>query len=227
MKKEVHSLSEKEVQRLIADYPWLLNLEYEIIPELKNNGMEYLVSDNKRVDLILRDGKSGRPVIVEFKAGPFYRENIGQILEYKARIIQELINEDSSLKDLFGQRLLTPILILVVSECDAEARLACNLSNIDIYEYDKIINEIAVPENKKSLEDFNNILAKGEIPITVDRTNFVDGIYRELKDFLDEEGLKEGWKNYKAPAGEYFYNINHLFINKELFKKLRMFKKIY
>lgn len=49
--------------------------------------MEYSLSYNKRADLIIRDRVSGRPIIVEFKAVPFYRESIGQILEYKARVI--------------------------------------------------------------------------------------------------------------------------------------------
>ena len=35
MKKRVSDLSEREVQKLIADYPWLLNIDYEKIWSLK------------------------------------------------------------------------------------------------------------------------------------------------------------------------------------------------
>lgn len=149
MDKSVINLSEKEVQALIADYPWLLNLDYERVPQLKNKGMEYVLSDSKRADLILRDRKTERPVIVEFKAVPFYRENIGQILEYRARVVNEYTNEDSLLKEIFGEKLFAPILILVVPECTTEARLACNMSNIEIYEYNKTVPEIIVPEKGK------------------------------------------------------------------------------
>ena len=33
MDRDVLELSEKEVQTFIADYPWLLNFDYEKIPE--------------------------------------------------------------------------------------------------------------------------------------------------------------------------------------------------
>ena len=58
MDKSVMELSEKEVQQFIADYPWLLNFNYERVPQLKNKGMEYILSDSKRADLILRDRNS-------------------------------------------------------------------------------------------------------------------------------------------------------------------------
>lgn len=42
MKNEVLNLTEKQVQEFIADYPWLLNFDYERVPGLKNKGMERL-----------------------------------------------------------------------------------------------------------------------------------------------------------------------------------------
>lgn len=42
MDKDIMDLKESEVQSFIADYPWLLNFDYEKIPSLKNKGMEYL-----------------------------------------------------------------------------------------------------------------------------------------------------------------------------------------
>lgn len=137
MSDNVSDLMESQVQELIADYPWLLNIDYEVVPEFKNKGMEYRLSGGKRADIILRDRISGRPVIVEFKKVDFYRENIGQILEYKARVISESTNQKSLLKDIFEDKIFSPILILVVQNCDAESRLICNLSGIEIYEYEK------------------------------------------------------------------------------------------
>lgn len=164
MEKDVIDLNEREVQNLIADFPWLLNLDYEKVPQLKNKGMEYKLSQKKRTDLILRDRRSGRPVIVEFKAVPFYRENIGQILEYRARIINEYSNDTSILREVFGDKIFCPVMILVVPDCTAEARLACNLSGIDIYEYDKTVSKFIVPEKRKSLEEFIKSVDCGDIP---------------------------------------------------------------
>ncbi|MDD2497869.1 MAG: hypothetical protein PHY90_07055 [Desulfitobacteriaceae bacterium] len=218
MSKSVMELSEKQVQEFIADFPWLLNLDYETIPELKNKGMEYGLYANKRADLLLRDRKTGRLVIVEFKKVEFNRENVGQILEYRTRIINEYINKDTDLKDIFGTMLLTPILILVVPNCTAEARLTCNLSGVEIYEYDKTVPEIIVPEKRKALESLISEMKKDIIPFDEDRCEKVDGIYKEIRELLEEEDLLEaGWTTYKRPKGEYFDNIAHVFVNKWLF----------
>ena len=219
MDRDVLELSEKEVQTFIADYPWLLNFDYEKIPELKNKGMEYILSDSKRSDLILRDKKSGRPVIVEFKAVPFYRENIGQILEYKARIINEYTSDDSILKEIFEDKMFAPILLLVVPECTAEARLACNLSNIDIYEYNKTITEIIVPEKRKTLDEFIEAYKNDDIPLSNARDEYVNNIYEKIREVMEEENVLYGWENYKPAKAEYLEVLNHLFINKTLFDK--------
>ncbi len=102
-------LKEKDIQNLIADFPWLLNLNYSTIPELPNKGMEYTTTSSKRIDLILRDTITNRPVLVEFKATEFNRENIGQLLEYRARVLSELTSNSSRFKDIFGNMLASPI----------------------------------------------------------------------------------------------------------------------
>lgn len=227
MNRVVIDLKEKEVQKLIADFPWLLNLDYEIIPLLKNKGKEYRLSHGKRADLILKDRRSGRPVIVEFKAVPFYRENIGQILEYRARMASEFNDEESILKEIFQNKIFSPILILVVPSCTAEAKLACNLSGIEIYEYEGEITEFTKPEKRKTLEEFKKNIKLGDIPFNEDRKEVVEGIYEEIRDVLFELNLKDGWKNYKNPNGEYFYVLNMLFINKILFENREIVIGIY
>lgn len=217
MDKSVINLSEKEVQALIADYPWLLNLDYERVPQLKNKGMEYVLSDSKRADLILRDRKAERPVIVEFKAVPFYRENIGQILEYRARVVNEYTNEDSLLKEIFGEKLFAPILILVVPECTTEARLACNMSNIEIYEYNKTVPEIIVPEKRKTLDEFIETYKNDDIPLNVDRHEHVENIYEKIREVMEEEDVMYGWKRNTKNKSVYLEPLNNLFINKCLF----------
>jgi hypothetical protein len=227
MDRDVMQLSEKEVETFIADYPWLLNFDYEKVPQLKNKGMEYILSDSKRADLILRDRNSGQPIIVEFKAIPFYRENIGQILEYRARVINEYTSDDSILKEIFEDKLFAPKLVLVVPECTAEARLACNLSNIDIYEYYKTIPEIIVPENRKTLDEFIESYKNEDIPLSDSRPEWVDEIYAKIREVMEEENALYGWKNYNDNKSEYFVPLNHLFVNKCLFNKEEVMIGIY
>lgn len=219
MDEQLLNLSEKKVQCLIADYPWLLNLDYEVVPELRNKGMEYQLTESKRCDLILRDRNSGRPVIIEFKSIPFYRENIGQILEYKARIIQEYTNDNSILKNVFEDKMFVPIMVLVVPSCTSESRLACNLSSIEVYEYNnKSVAEILIPEKQKTLDELINVFKGDNFPFSADRADTVDGVYNQIYELLLDENLAYGWKKYKPASGEYFVNLNHLFINKEIFK---------
>ena len=95
----------------------------------------------------MKDRITNRPVIVEFKFTPFYRENIGQILEYKARIVSILNNEESDLFKIFGSYVFVPILVLIVKECDDFSRVACNMSGIEVYEFKNFSNTINNPED--------------------------------------------------------------------------------
>lgn len=213
MSREI-SLSEKEVQTLIADFPWLLNMDYERVDGLSNKGMEVKLSHSKRADLILMEKRNKRPVVIEFKSVPFYRENIGQILEYKARLYSEMTETNSVLYEVFGEKLYTPILILVVPSCSEEAMLACNLSGIEVFCYDGRISEFTNPTFKKKCVDFYESFEKHPLPLDIERMSKVDEIYKTIHSILRELGIDTGWKSYRKPSGEYFYHINHSFINK-------------
>src|ERR1017187_2761532 len=126
---------EQELQDFIADNPWLLNPNYERVPELADVDLEYQAGDQTRIDLILRDRVSRSPVVVEFKFTPFYRENVGQILEYRARVATSFNKQNSRLHSIFKDYILAPKLALVVKECDNFTRVACNMAGIAIYEY--------------------------------------------------------------------------------------------
>jgi hypothetical protein len=213
------NLSEKQVQELAADFPWLLNINYERIPRLDNKGMEFPVSDNKRIDLILRDKITNRPVIVEFKAVPFYRENIGQILEYRARILSELSIETSLLKDIFENLIASPILILIVPSCMPEARIACNLSGVEIYEYEKELSHFILPEKQISLAEFDRSMKDTVLPISKDRDVIIRKIESELINLLYELGMPDAIKKYRIPKGAYWDALPNLFLNKWLFSE--------
>src|SRR6266404_6131275 len=122
--------NEQELQNFIAENPWLLNPNYERVPELTNVDLEYQAGDQTRIDLILRDRVSRSPVVVEFKFTPFFRENVGQILEYKARVAMSFNKENSLIYSIFKEYILAPKLALVVKQCDAFTRVACSMAGI-------------------------------------------------------------------------------------------------
>lgn len=207
---------EKKVQDLIYSFPWLLDINFELIGEIDKKGYEHTIN-NIRIDLLCRHRLSGRPVIIEFKRGGFYRENIGQILEYRTRVILELTNNYSGINEIFQNRLTSPILCLVVKECDDDSRIACNLNNIEVYEYKNYTNKL-LDLNAKSLEEIQKN-QKNNIIISLERGDLVNNFYSKLKDLLDKNNLTDeaNWKNYKMSPGEYWYSYQHMFVNKWLF----------
>jgi len=211
-------VKEKEIQELIANYPWLININYEQIPDIDNLGMEYPLSDRKRLDLILKDIISNRPVIVEFKATPFLRENIGQILEYKARVVSQLNENSSFLKIVFGNNILSPKLILIVSDYDEASKIACNLSGIDLIKYDKNIQELKDPSQIKFLEDATEKLKNDYIPVTDARHVIIESIYEKILLLAKEFNLTNIIKLFRYPKSMYHWALANFFINLWLFE---------
>lgn len=218
---------EKEIQNLIADFPWLLNTNYERVNELPKKGKEFIITGKNRIDLILKDKITNRPVFIEFKAVPFYRENIGQLLDYRAKCLLEISNEESLLYQVFGDQIVSPQLILVVPECSIESRIACNLSGIEIYEYEKSKLNITDPNIRTELDRINKELLKTELPLTTDRRNKVSKIYKQIEKILINNKYEYGIKNYKLPKGTYFYPLDSIFINLLLFEDYEISLGLY
>ena len=211
--------TEYDLQNFIAENPWLLSPNYEAVPQLPRRGLEYQAGDQKRIDLILRDKTQGTPVVVEFKVTSFYRENIGQILEYKARIALIFNKENDILFQTFSDFVLAPQLVLVVRECDSFSRIACNLSGIQVFEYKNFSKIFGNSEKIKGIIDFTNALREDRFPLSLDRYEQLDSdIYRPIKDILRAQGLLEEWKE-PPQSNAYFYpQYSNMFINRWIFR---------
>jgi hypothetical protein len=217
--EQEHQLNlEYQLQHFIADNPWLLNLNYERVVELKDTGIEYQVGDQKRADLILRDRVSYSPVVVEFKFKPFDRENVGQILEYKARIATSFNKENSELYRIFKENILAPKLALVVKECDSFTRVACNMAGIDIYEYRNFSEEIKVPSKIVTLKNFAESLRNERMPLSLGRRDELETkVYRPIKRILEEQNLSYAWREPQESRAYFFPQMANLFLNRWLF----------
>lgn len=211
--------NEQELQYFIAENPWLLNLNYENVPDITNKGIEYQIGNQQRIDLILRDKINKYPIIIEFKHTPFYRENIGQIIEYKARVINSIKLENSELYTVFGDYILCPKLILVVKECDSFFRVACNLSGIDIYEYKNISHQFLDPAKVVQIKNFTESYKTEKLPLTLFRGDELEKIiYLPIKKVLDEYSVPYAWTEPRGSTGFYYSQYNYLLINRWLFK---------
>lgn len=207
--------NEYDLQNFIAENPWLLSPNYEAVPQLPRGGLEYQAGSQKRIDLILRDKTQGTPVVIEFKATPFYRENIGQILEYKARIALIFNKEENTLFRVFHDFVLTPQLVLVVKECDSFSRIACNLSGIQVFEYKDFSRIFGDPDKIKGIADFTNALLGDRFPLSIDRhEQLALNIYQPIKDILRAYGLQDEWKEPQSSNAYFQPQYANMFINR-------------
>ncbi|MCD8534175.1 MAG: DUF4263 domain-containing protein [Verrucomicrobia bacterium] len=209
--------NENELQQFIAENPWLLNTDYESVPELPRCGLEYPAGDQRRIDLILRDRIHRTPVVVEFKAKPFLRENIGQVLEYKARVTMTFNKENDALFSLFQEFVLIPRLVLVVKSCDNFSRIACNLSGIHVYEYENLSRVLDDPDKVKYIRDVSRSLQGDPYPLSLDRHNQIKTrIYIPIKEVLRRNNMDpdEAWTEPKIYNGYFHEEYTNMFVNR-------------
>lgn len=210
-------MNEKEVQAFIAKNPWLLNINYEAVPGLPRRGQEVRLAGAVRIDLLLKERITNRPVVVEVKAVPFYRENIGQLLEYRARIIGELQVDDSELTRYFGEHIVSPILVLVVPRCDEFSQIACQLSGISIYQYQGAPAKWMLPKAQQSLEAFGRDLARSVLPLNDERNAVLQNIDAQILELLSEFKAEAGFLKYRRSKDVYYWGLDNCFLNKWLF----------
>lgn len=212
--------NESELQSFIADHPWLLNSAFEAVPELPDRGKEFQIGSQKRIDLILLDSSQKRPVVVEFKFTPFYRENIGQILEYKARVALTFSRENNQLFEIFGEQVLTPRLVLVVRECDDFSKVACNLAGIEVYEFQNLSSKFSDPTWVKAIKDFRKSMSQETFPLSWDRPSAIQNrIYFPIRRVLTENNLDWAWQEPRQSNGYYHNQFLHMFVNRWLFQQ--------
>lgn len=210
--------NKSDLQTFIAENPWLLNINYENIPELPNNGLEFQIGSQNRIDLILRDKVNSNPIIVEFKFTPFYRENIGQILEYRARVVNLFKKENSVLFEIFKDFIQCPRLILVVKECDVFFRVACNMSGIELFEYKNFYNEFKDPTKVMQIQDYTAAFKKSILPLSLERGDDLEKmVYGPIKTILSEYDKLSAWKDPRQSTGYYLNQYNNMLINRWIF----------
>jgi hypothetical protein len=211
--------SEHELQTFIAENPWLLNQNYETPTGLPNSGMKFSDGNQQRIDLILRDKVNEQPVVVGFKHGDLIRENIGQGLECRARIVSCFTRENILLYEVFGYFILAPKLVLVVRKCDDFFRVACNLSGIDVYEYLNFSSLFSDPTKVKAVRDFTETFSKDVLPLTMQRGERInDMIYRPIEDVLRKYQLEDALQEPRESSAYFYPEYSRLFINRWLFK---------
>lgn len=161
---------EEQVEELIYSSPWLLNENY-LIPQIKGSRGEFgrqinIGNSNSRyIDLLFKDSKDERPVIVELKRGKITRENVAQILEYRALIVSMSDDQKEDWIAEFGQNYYAPKMLLMGSEINFETMLSANLAGVEFRCFGKAEKkewEFDFDSIKSKIDDWNSLRNSGK-----------------------------------------------------------------
>lgn len=188
-------IKESFVEDLIYLSPWLLNESY-LIPEIKGSRGEYgrqvnIGNNNSRfIDLLFKDARDYRPVIVELKRGKIIRENIAQILEYRALIVSMTDDLKAEWEAEFGKNYYAPKMILIGDDIDTETMLSANLAGVDYRCFGKEErNELNIDfdEIKSKISDWNTLRKNGNRGLGI-REAWIVQLINRTKTIVDNIG---------------------------------------
>jgi hypothetical protein len=188
-------MTEQQIEDIIYNSPWLLDERF-IIPKIPGsrgeNGRQINIGKDKSrfIDLLFKDTRDDRPVIIELKKGKIIRENIAQTLEYRALVAS--LNDDTREIWLneFKQNYFAPKMILIGNEADEDTIISANLAGIEIRtfktEYDEEIGFDSIKELKTKLKEWNNFRNSGNRTL-IERGDWILSIHARLSDIINEE----------------------------------------
>jgi len=188
-------LKEKDIEDIIYNSPWLMDERF-VIPSIRGKenqpGRQINIGGirlNRYIDLLFKDTRDNRPVIVELKKCRLERENIAQILEYKALVVSMDDETRMEWEREFGRNYYCPKLILVGTEAAEEVKISANLAGIEIRtligEENLEVNFTEINEINDKLSEWNKFLKSGNRTID-DRGEWVQEIGDLVKDIVDE-----------------------------------------
>lgn len=194
------NLLEKDIEDIIYNSPWLLDERY-VIPKIKGSRNEFgrqinigRNGLNRYIDLLFKDTKDNRPVIVELKKESLTRENIAQILEYRALVVSMDDENKIEWQSEFGQNYYCPKLILAGTTASEEVRISANLAGVEIRILagieDLEVNFSDIKDINDKLNNWNRFLNTGNRALE-DREEWIEEIYDWIKEIVDEYGNEE------------------------------------
>lgn len=189
------NLLEKDIEDIIYSSPWILDERY-MIPKIKGSrnefGRQINVGGsclNRYIDLLFKDTRDERPVIVELKKNQLKREDIGQILEYKALLVSMEECSRDEWQSEFGKNYYYPKLILIGTGASEEVKITANLAGIEIRTLVGVeeleVNFKSIYDINEKLSNWNKFLNTGNRTLE-DRDNWIVEIYEWIKTILSD-----------------------------------------
>lgn len=186
-------LLENQIEDIIYTSPWILDDNYiiaQIAGSRGQNGRQVnpVKRGGKFIDLLFKDTRDNRPVVIELKKSTLTRESLGQILEYKS-LLFSLDDEEKELWiNEFGRYYYCPKLILIGSEIEESIQIAATLAGIDVRIFTTEISHIG-------LSSFESIIEKQEqwnrfrncgIRAVHERKDWINNLLDQINEFLQD-----------------------------------------
>lgn len=190
-------LLEKNIEDLIYKFPWILDERF-VIPKIKGlegPGRQVIVGENgyrREIDLLFKDTRDNRPVIVELKKTKLDNKHIAQILEYRSLIVSMNADGNGQWIDEFDKNYHSPKMILVGTDASEETEVCANLAGIEIRRIRgmKVLdlkNLDSLTKKVKAWDDFRN---SGKRDL-LDRDDWIRDLFDKLKLYIDEFKFKD------------------------------------
>ncbi|HEX3011795.1 MAG TPA: hypothetical protein VHQ70_07105 [Syntrophomonadaceae bacterium] len=186
-------LNEEKIADLLYQFPWLLDSRY-IISELNGNqgkgrrvkiGRDEL---NREIELLFKDTRDNRPVIVEINDSVLTGEHIARMLEYRSLVNSMDENLKLQWQTEFGHNYFAPKLLLIGTGAGEEVTISANLAGIDIRlikgRKSLAINLDAVEQISDKLAKWTHFINSGNRTL-MDRQKWVHDIFHKIKSFID------------------------------------------
>ena len=190
------NLSESELEEILYNSPWIIDELYDI-PKIEgpsflgrqiNVGHDKLV---RKIDLIFKDRRDNRPVIIELKIVPLRRKHVGQLLEYRGLIHSMEDEMISAWKAEFGHLFNCPKLMLIGPECNVEVEISANLAGIEIRTYDNhYLKSLKFSELQHKLQFLTNNRQSG-YPAVSQRQEWVEKIRSRLEQYCTKSSQED------------------------------------
>lgn len=186
-------LTEKHIESLIYNSPWLLDERYSI-PKIKGSAgwgrqIDLGKGNNRFIDLLFKDNRDNRPVIVELKRGKVVRENIAQILEYRGLLLSLDEEHKDEWESEFESNFYIPKLLLIGASADEETIISANLSGIDLRFFENSKSNNIEFRNFKQLQvkikEWNEFRQSGNRTL-IERDDWLQEIIDLVSEFVNE-----------------------------------------
>ncbi|MBR1738460.1 MAG: hypothetical protein IJ736_15885 [Firmicutes bacterium] len=192
MSEGKYDISVEKLEEIIYNAPWLIDEKLAVANikgETGENGRHICLSFNKSrfIKLLFKDTRSNRPVIVDIINGDVGKENVADIMLYRAILVSTTDENRKALESEFGNNYHCPRLIIIGKSASADMYISANLAGIEILTYaddkETAINFDKLEVIDERIKNWKEFKDSGEVTLE-ERDKWAEDIYYKIDDIV-------------------------------------------